>query len=99
MIGGVTRDMLPHLSGAPLLHINRPLKCLFTMKFYFLRETQLRKNYVCTFFHVVRAAKISVLIAQRIEKNVSSRACENNRFSSLHFARRDVCASATEILY
>ena len=26
MIGGVTRRMLPHLSGVPHLHVNRPLK-------------------------------------------------------------------------
>ena len=25
MIGGVTRQMLPHLSGVPHLHVNRPL--------------------------------------------------------------------------
>ena len=25
MIGGVTRRMLPHLSGVPHLHVNRPL--------------------------------------------------------------------------
>ena len=25
MIGGVTRHVLPHLSGVPLLHVNRPL--------------------------------------------------------------------------
>ena len=25
MIGGVTRRMLPHLSGAPHLHVKRPL--------------------------------------------------------------------------
>ena len=24
MIGGVTRRMLPHLSGVPQLHVNRP---------------------------------------------------------------------------
>ena len=27
MIGGVTRRMLPHLSGVPHLHVNRPLEC------------------------------------------------------------------------
>ena len=26
MIGGVTRRMLPHLSGVPHLHVNRPLE-------------------------------------------------------------------------
>ena len=26
MIGGVTRQMLPHLSGVPHLHVNRPLE-------------------------------------------------------------------------
>ena len=26
MIGGVTRHMLPHLSGVPHLHVNRPLR-------------------------------------------------------------------------
>ena len=26
MIGGVTRHMLPHLSGNPHLHVNRPLE-------------------------------------------------------------------------
>ena len=26
MIGGVTRHMLPHLSGIPYLHVNRPLE-------------------------------------------------------------------------
>ena len=26
MIGGVPRHMLPHLSGVPHLHVNRPLK-------------------------------------------------------------------------
>ena len=25
MIGGVTRRMLPHLSGVPHLHVNKPL--------------------------------------------------------------------------
>jgi len=25
MVGGVTRRMLPHLSGVPHLHVNRPL--------------------------------------------------------------------------
>ena len=25
MIGGVTQRMLPHLSGVPHLHVNRPL--------------------------------------------------------------------------
>ena len=25
MIGGVTRHILPHLSGVPHLHVNRPL--------------------------------------------------------------------------
>ena len=25
MIGGVTRHLLPHLSGVPHLHVNRPL--------------------------------------------------------------------------
>ena len=26
MTGGVTRHMLPHLSGVPHLHVNRPLR-------------------------------------------------------------------------
>ena len=26
MIGGVTRHMLPHLSGVPYLYVNRPLR-------------------------------------------------------------------------
>ena len=29
MIGGVTRTMLPHLSGFPHLHVNRPLEAVF----------------------------------------------------------------------
>ena len=32
MIGGVTRRMLPHLSGVPHLHINRPLESLSNTK-------------------------------------------------------------------
>ena len=28
MISGLTRHMLPHLSGVPHLHVNRPLICL-----------------------------------------------------------------------
>ena len=32
MIGGVTRHMLPHLSGVPCLHVNRPLTyCFFAV--------------------------------------------------------------------
>ena len=29
MTGGVTRQMLPQVSGVPLLHVNRPLEVLF----------------------------------------------------------------------
>ena len=32
MIGGVTRRMLPHLSGVPHLHINSPLESLSNTK-------------------------------------------------------------------
>ena len=32
MIGGVTRRMLPHLSGVPHLHINWPLESLSNTK-------------------------------------------------------------------
>ena len=32
MIGGVTRGMLPHLSGVPHLHVNRPLFKQLTFK-------------------------------------------------------------------
>ena len=32
MIGGVTRRMLPHLSGVPHLHVNRPLMLLSERK-------------------------------------------------------------------
>ena len=28
MLGGVTHRILPHLSGVPLLHVNRPLNSL-----------------------------------------------------------------------
>ena len=32
MLGGVTRHMLPHLSGVPHLHINRPQNKLISLK-------------------------------------------------------------------
>ena len=31
MIGGVTRHMLPHLSGVPHLHVNRPQGYIYTL--------------------------------------------------------------------
>ena len=34
MIGGVTRCMLPHLSGVPHLHVNRPLRTVWWRMFY-----------------------------------------------------------------
>jgi len=33
MIGGVTRRMLPHLSGVPHLHVNRPLSTCYVVSF------------------------------------------------------------------
>ena len=37
MIGGLTRRVLPHLSGVPHLHVNRPLFCFcfFIYIFYY----------------------------------------------------------------
>ena len=36
MLGGVTRHILPHLSGVPHLHVNRPLICLPFFPLYLL---------------------------------------------------------------
>ena len=42
MIGGLTRHMLPHLSGVPHLHVNRPLVIIDVVSDYPLRITILK---------------------------------------------------------
>ena len=41
MIGGVTRHMLPHLSGVPHLHVNRPLVVCFFFVLVFVMHDDL----------------------------------------------------------
>ena len=43
MMGGVTRRMLPHLSGVPHLHVNRPLFC-FCFYIYIFYQFSCRKD-------------------------------------------------------
>ena len=45
MIGGVTRHMLPHLSGVPHLHVNRPLLLSSLLSFRVDRSED--REYAC----------------------------------------------------
>ena len=47
MISGVTRHMLPHLSGVPHLHVNRPLICLPFFPLNLPADLLLVESFVC----------------------------------------------------
>ena len=56
MIGGVTRHMLPHLSGVPHLHVNRPLELVSILRWVvlinndLLNQKQFGETKVTVFF-------------------------------------------------
>ena len=66
MLGGVTRHMLPHLSGVPHLHVNRPLICLpFFSSLFTARESFV---CLCDYLNVIKPVflmwhKVFILVA------------------------------------
>ena len=69
MIGEVTRQMLPHLSGVPHLYVNKPSTCEHMLKIYTSANIALRSVLNGLYGENKLSKKNLIIKACRVAKN------------------------------